>query len=92
MDDYDKTKDGGFYKDITEDGKLISIFVTPKNDKKTEWELVIEGKEGHFSVWDKYFNTVEEAMNAGLSAVLNEGFKEFYSDIEFEEYLSKSQT
>ena len=89
MDDYDKTEDGGFYKDIIEDGKLITIFVTPKTDEKSEWELVIEGKEGHFSVWSEFFNSAQEGMNTGLSAVLNEGFEEFYSDIEFEEFLSE---
>ncbi len=70
-----------FSKDVTEDGKTVTVYAREIED--FGWELVIIGKDCHATTWTEWFSTSDEAMKAGLSAILFEGIDEFYSSPEF---------
>ena len=81
MNDSFETDDTCFSKDVTQDGKTVTVYVRPIGDH--EWELILIGKPNQSTTWSEWFPTSEDAMNAGLSAIALEGIDEFYSDPEF---------
>lgn len=81
MDDSNRINNRCFSKDVTEDGKTVTVYVSLIND--CEWELSVIGKANQGTSWLEWFPTSEDAMNAGLAAILKEGIDEFYSDPEF---------
>jgi len=81
MNDSTKTSDGCFSKDVTENSKTVTVYVSPINDG--EWELSLIGKANQCTTWSEWFPTSEEAMKAGMSAILTEGIDEFYAISEF---------
>jgi hypothetical protein len=83
MDDRTEIGDTAIFKSVTEHGKTVTVTVYPIENEDNLWELSIEGKGNQFTTWTEWFTSVEDAMNAGLSAILKEGIDEFYSDPEF---------
>ena len=81
MDDSNRTSNRCFSKDVTENGKTVTVYVSLIND--CEWELSLIGKANQSTCWLEWFPTSEDATNAGLTAILREGIDECYSDPEF---------
>lgn len=81
MDDYNEISKQCFTKDVTEEGKTVTIYV--RSIDIGEWELSLIGKSNQSTTWSEWFPTVKEAMDEGLSAIRKEGIDEFYSNPEF---------
>ena len=81
MDKLDEANNAWFSKDVTQDGKTVTVYVRLIND--CEWELSLIGKANQGTIWSEWFPTSEDAMNEGLSAILKEGIDEFYTDPDF---------
>lgn len=82
MDDSDKTNDPCFSKTVVSEGK--SVTVCARHAEDFGWELIIYGKPLQQTTWFEWFATADEAMQAGLNAILEEGVATFYADPEFE--------
>ena len=82
MEDRGKLNEEVLTKEITEDGKRVTIIVRSIDDES--WELSIQGKGSQSTTWTDWFSSPQEAMNAGMSAILKEGLLEFYSCPDFE--------
>ncbi len=80
MDAFNKPPVKCFSKDVTEGGKTVTVYARLIED--FGWELVIIGKNCHATTWTEWFSTSDEAMKAGLSAILFEGIDEFYTNQE----------
>lgn len=81
MDNSKKTNNECFSKDVTENGKTVTVYVSPINEG--EWELSLIGKANQCTSWSEWFTSSDEAMNAGMSAILKEGIDAFYTIPEF---------
>ena len=68
-------------KDVIKDGKTITVETIMIEENM--WGLSIYGKEPLLTTWTEFFPTSEKAINAGMKAILLEGFEEFYSSTEF---------
>ena len=82
MDDQKDIEEDVVSKDVTENGKTVTIIARLKTDEL--WELSIHGKENQFTTWTDWYPTSEEAIEAGMLAILTEGLTEFYSNSDFE--------
>ncbi len=82
MDDLKTNNEKVFYKDVTDDGKTVTV-VTRWMDESL-WELSIHGNHGQFTTWTEWFSSSDTAMGVGMSAILKEGIQTFYSDPEFD--------
>lgn len=67
---------------IEEDGEKLTI--SAKQIEKDQWELSIKNAYGINSVWFEYFNSAQEAIDAGIKAIKEEGVKAFSSTEGFE--------
>ncbi len=85
MDDRGCTNKEAIFKDVTDNGKTITIVVNPVEEGL--WELSIQGKGNQLTTWTDWFSSSEEAMSEGMSAVLQEGTEEFYSNPDFDYML-----
>lgn len=68
-------------KEVREGTKVIVITVV--EEEENMWELKIHGNGEHATTWTEYFSTAEGALTEADSAILEEGFDEFYSIKEF---------
>lgn len=68
-------------KEFREGDKLI--VATAVEEEEGQWELKIHGQNGQATTWSEYFSTAEDALKEADSAILQEGFDEFYSIKEF---------
>ena len=78
MDDLNSNNGVCFSKDITEQGKTVTVYV--RLITGCGWELNIIGKANQVTTWSEWFTTAIEAMDEGLAAILREGIDEFYSN------------
>ncbi len=81
MEEANITNEECVYKEIIEGGKAVVIqaaFV-----EENMWELKIVGKRSQTTTWTDFFSTSEEAIEAGMTAILAEGIDAFYSNPEF---------
>jgi len=60
------------------DGMTVSLQVQQVGGG--EWVLRIHGRQGQVSEWLQCFDSLIEAMSAGLSAIQLEGIERFYAD------------
>jgi hypothetical protein len=77
----------GIFKDelcvqIAKDGEKLTIIA--KEIEKNQWELSVKNVYGINSVWLEYFFTAQEAIDAGIRAIRNEGAEAFTSTEGFE--------
>ena len=70
--------------EVTLDG--INLIVIANKIENEEWQLSIQNEYGVASCWIEYFPTAQNAINAGLLAIQNEGVEEF-ANIDGFEYL-----
>lgn len=81
MKRHNENKEESFSRDVTENGKTVTVHVSMIDD--CEWELTLIGKANQSTTWSEWFTSSEEAMNAGLAAITREGIDEFYTIPEF---------
>ena len=81
MNELNESSNACFSKDVTENGKTVTVYVSLIDDG--EWELSIIGKAHQSTTWSEWFSTSEDAMKAGLSAIMTEGINEFHAPPEF---------
>ena len=62
------------------------LTVIANENEENRWELSVKNACGVFSVWLETYSTAQEAVDAGIKAIRNEGL-EVFSSIEGFEYL-----
>ena len=65
-----------------EDGEKLTIIA--KEIEKNQWELSVTNVYGINSVWLEYFISAQEAIDAGIKAIRDEGVAAFNSTEGFE--------
>lgn len=81
MEELSENRKPCFSKDVTENGKTVTVFAKLIED--SVWELNILGKDHYMSVWAEWFSSPDEAIKVGLAAILEEGVDAFYRSAEF---------
>lgn len=84
MDDLTKHEDGAITKEVTKNGKTVTVLA--EEVEESTWSLSIFGKHDQASTWHELFPSAEAAINEGLHAIETEGIDEFYSS-EFFAYM-----
>ena len=67
---------------ISNDGEDLTIIA--KVIDEDQWELSVKNEYGISSVWLEYFSTAQQAIDAGIRAIRDEGAGAFASTEGFE--------
>ena len=86
MDGINEFSENEICMKISKDGVTLKVISTKISEG--EWQLAILNEKGISSNWLEPFSTAQQAIDAGIEAIENEGVKEFV-DVEGFEYLNE---
>jgi hypothetical protein len=75
-----KIPESEIIKEIERDGLKVKIEVYKADQKGGGWILEIVDEGWNSTVWDSQFPSSEEAMDAGITAIDEEGIQSFIVD------------
>lgn len=76
-----KFSDKYYTKNVVENEKVLTVSARLIDDDS--WELSIIGKNSQACTWTDWYASPQEAISAGLSAILDEGVDQFYANPDF---------